>query len=113
MDALLNQPDRHSKLGYRDYALVLFLYNTGTRAQEAADLVIADLTLKGTPSVRIVGKGGKVRHCPLWTSTAEALNVLVANRQAHEPVFLNRRQQPLTRFGISALIKTACKASEP
>ncbi len=109
MDALLNQPDRHSKLGYRNYALVLFLYNTGTRAQEAADLVIADLTLKGTPSVRIVGKGGKVRHCPLWTSTAEALNVLVANRQAHEPVFLNRRQQPLTRFGISALIKRLAK----
>ncbi len=88
---------------------VLFLYNTGARAQEVADLVIADLTLKGSPSVRIVGKGGKVRHCPLWTSTAEALNVLVANRQAHEPVFLNRRQQPLTRFGISALIKRLAK----
>jgi site-specific recombinase XerD len=109
MDALLNLPDRHTKLGGRDYALVLFLYNTGARAQEVADLVIADLTLKGSPSVRIVGKGGKVRHCPLWTSTAEALNVLVANRQAHDPVFLNRRQQPLTRFGIGALIKRLVK----
>jgi site-specific recombinase XerD len=109
MDALLNLPDRHTKLGGRDYALVLFLYNTGARAQEVADLVIADLTLKGSPSVRIVGKGGKVRHCPLWTSTTEALNVLVANRQAYDPVFLNRRQQPLTRFGIGALIKRLVK----
>ena len=36
MDALLDAPDRHTKQGCRDYALLLFLYNTGARASEAA-----------------------------------------------------------------------------
>ena len=36
MDALLNQPDRRTRLGARDHALLLFLYNSGARADEAA-----------------------------------------------------------------------------
>jgi integrase/recombinase XerD len=34
MDALLNAPDRSTDQGKRDYAILLFLYNTGTRADE-------------------------------------------------------------------------------
>src|SRR5579863_448887 len=40
MDALLAAPDRNSAQGRRDYALLLFLYNTGARADEAAQLSI-------------------------------------------------------------------------
>ena len=36
MDALLNAPDQSTDQGRRDHALLLFLYNTGTRADEAA-----------------------------------------------------------------------------
>ncbi|CAJ0782383.1 tyrosine-type recombinase/integrase [Ralstonia chuxiongensis] len=35
MDALLAAPDRSSPQGRRDYALLLFLYNSGARASEA------------------------------------------------------------------------------
>jgi site-specific recombinase XerD len=38
MDALLASPNRSSPQGRRDYALLLFLYNTGARADEAAQL---------------------------------------------------------------------------
>ncbi|MGY4363287.1 site-specific recombinase XerD [Bradyrhizobium sp. i1.3.1] len=38
MDAVLNQPDRRTSLGARDHALLLFLYNSGARADEAAKL---------------------------------------------------------------------------
>jgi site-specific recombinase XerD len=34
MDALLAAPDRHTSQGQRDYALLLFLYNSGARADE-------------------------------------------------------------------------------
>ena len=105
MDALLGTPDLHTAQGLRDYALLLFLYNTGARADEAAQLKVANLTLGSSPSVRIIGKGGKVRHCPLWSSTVSTLTRLVADRADHEAVFLNHRQQPLTRFGIHALVK--------
>src|SRR3989442_4703031 len=62
MDALLAAPDRNSKQGRRDYALLLFLYNTGARADEAAQLSVGDLRLAHAPhrhhsSVQIHGKG--------------------------------------------------------
>src|SRR3546814_8703247 len=34
MDALLAAPNRRTAMGARDYALLLFLYNTGARADE-------------------------------------------------------------------------------
>ena len=45
LDALLNAPDRNTQQGRRDYALLLFLYNSGARASEAAQLTIADIDL--------------------------------------------------------------------
>jgi integrase/recombinase XerD len=105
MDALLAAPDQQTAQGLRDYSLLLFLYNTGTRASEAAQTTIADLDLGPSASVRITGKGGKVRLCPLWSLTAGKLMPLIRARDQHEALFLNRRGEPITRFGIHALIK--------
>jgi site-specific recombinase XerD len=105
MEALLATPDRRTSQGVRDHALLLFLYNAGARADEAARLTIADLDLGPSPAVTIVGKGNKTRLCPLWTSTATALRTLVAGRSGSDPVFLNRRRERMTRFGIYALVK--------
>jgi site-specific recombinase XerD len=104
MNALLNAPNRDVKQGRRDYALLLFLYNSGARASEAAQLTIADLDL-GQPAVRLLGKGNKIRHCPLWPLTARTLTPLVAQRAPTQPVFLNRCGQPITRFGIHTLVE--------
>ncbi len=54
--ALLGAPNRSQDQGFRDYALLLFLYNTGARASEAAHLAIGDLDLVW-PSVTLHGKG--------------------------------------------------------
>ncbi len=105
MDALLEAPHRQTAQGLRDYVLLLFLYNTGARASEAAQVTVADLSLTSPPSVRLVGKGNRVRHCPLWMKTAQSLTPLIMNRARSEPVFRNRRQQPITRFGIRALVQ--------
>tara|TARA_R110002111_G_C5967654_1_gene370049 strand:- start:92 stop:1066 length:975 start_codon:yes stop_codon:yes gene_type:complete len=120
MDALLTAPDRNSKQGLRDYAVLLFLYNTGTRADEVAQVRISDLDLKpqserDRSSVRIHGKGSKLRRCPLWTSTANELAKLIDSRSQSDHAFLNRQSQPLTRYGIYALVeryalKAAAKA---
>jgi integrase/recombinase XerD len=113
MDALLNAPNHDSSQGLRDHALLLFLYNSGARASEAANLTIADLELNPPSSVKLSGKGNKVRRCPLWPATASKLASLVVGRKSYEPVFLNRRKQPITRFGILAIVKrSAQKASE-
>ncbi|KRR06746.1 tyrosine-type recombinase/integrase [Bradyrhizobium valentinum] len=104
MDALLNQPDRRTSLGVRDHVLLLFLYNSGARADEAAKLTVGNLQLGASPSVRLHGKGNKIRICPLWSTTATSLTRLVADRSKSEAVFLGRTNQPLTRFGIHRLV---------
>ncbi len=104
MDALLNQPDRRTDLGARDHALLLFLYNSGARADEAARLTIANLQLGVPSSVRLHGKGNKFRTCPLWPTTVISLSRLAGARDQAEAVFLNRVNQPLTRFGIHRVV---------
>lgn len=105
MDAMLAAPDRRVRQGARDYALLLFLYNAGARADEAARLTVADLDLGPSPAVRILGKGSKVRLCPLWPSTVSVLRAIVVERDSQAPVFLNRRHEGMTRFGIYALVR--------
>ena len=104
MDALLGAPDRQTVQGRRDHALLLFLYNSGARAHEAAQLLISELDLAGY-SVKIHGKGGKERQCPLWPSSIEELKPLILNRPPAGRVFLNRCGHPMTRFGIYALVE--------
>ena len=110
LNALLKAPDRRTAQGRRDYAVLLFLYNTGARADEVAQVRIGDLELgaasrRDTSSVLLRGKGNKLRRCPLWPKTVDQLRPLIGRRAASEHVFLNRRGQPLTRFGIHALVE--------
>ncbi|MCJ7502191.1 MAG: site-specific integrase [Acidobacteriia bacterium] len=116
IDIVLATPDRSRPQGQRDYALLLFLYNTGARADEAAHTTLGDLNLGPHPSVRIFGKGGKTRLCPLWSHTSKILRNMLGPRldgSREAPLFRNVRGQPMTRFGIHTLVKrTAAKAAQ-
>jgi len=86
VDGLLAAPDQSSKQGRRDHALLLFLYNSGARASEAASLRIADIDWH-SKSVLITGKGTKQRRCPLWATTVGHLRHLAGQRPAEENLF--------------------------
>jgi integrase/recombinase XerD len=113
MDAMLQIINRRTVLGNRNYALLLFLYNTGARADEAAQVHSSDPALGKSPSVRITGKGNKVRVCPLWPHTAEILKPLVTGRLDGDYLFRNMRGTPLTRFGIYRLVQDVAKRASP
>lgn len=107
MDALLALPDKNAEQGWKDYVLLLFLYNTGARAEEASSLQIKDLLLpkgKGIPVVTLTGKGNKTRRCPLWETTKQALETLIAGRDPEERVFINRLHGSMTRFGVYEMV---------
>jgi len=93
----------------RDRALLLFLYNTGARVQEAAELTRGNLDLGAQPRVRLHGKGDKWRLCPLWRETAALLSRLLDERgaaaAANDAVFCSRQGRPLTRFGIYKVVR--------
>ena len=116
MNALLDATEDDNQR-YRDHAILLFLYNTGARADETAHVQINDLHLGAVHKrelswVNICGKGNKLRRCPLWNKTVDELLPLIGNRDHDDTVFLNRYQHSLTRYGIYGLVKKyASKAS--
>ena len=106
VNELLRVPDRRTSLGARDHALLLFLYNSGARADEAASLVVNSLQLGTSPSVRILGKGNKWRVCPLWNATVAALMPLVTGKEPNDVVFRGRTGESMTRFGVYRIVTT-------
>jgi integrase/recombinase XerD len=92
----------------RDRALLVFLYNTGARVQEAADLRASDVHFDPTPRVHLHGKGDKWRVCPLWAETSALLKKLLSEEPGSppdRPVFMGVRDAALTRFGIYKIIR--------
>ena len=116
MEALLAVPDRHTPRGRAEHALLLFLYNTGARVSEAIQLHVGDLELgrrdAGHALVTLCGKGGKIRQCPLWPRTGNALGELVRRRTSSDAVFISRHHKPYTRFGVYRLVER-CSARVP
>lgn len=109
VQALFSNLPADGRFALRDHALLLFLYNSGARAQEAADLRVGHLALNDPPKARLHGKGDKWRTCPLWNQTAALLRQLL-NSQSRQlssdaPVFISRNGQPLTRFGIYKVVR--------
>lgn len=115
--ALLAEVDQNSRHGARDYALLLFLYNTGARVQEVVDLEVGDLRLDAPSQVKLTGKGRKERVCPLWPETVAAIRNYLERRDPDTGripfVFLNANGQHITRFGIRYIVRRyAAKAAE-
>jgi integrase/recombinase XerD len=109
VEALFRRLPGTGRLALRDRTLLMFLYNTGARAQEVADLRAGHLKLDEIAVARLHGKGDKWRSCPLWRQTAKLLAELRASDDtpptAEAPVFSSVTGQPLTRFGIYKIVR--------
>jgi site-specific recombinase XerD len=109
ISTLLGRLPTHGRHAVRDRALLLFLYNTGARAQEVADLRAEHLHLGSHPHVRLHGKGDKWRTCPLWEDTASVLRTLLPQDRgvplSQVPVFASKVGMPLTRYGIYKIVR--------
>jgi len=116
MEAMLTVPDRKTRRGRSEYALLLFLYNTGARVSEATQLKVRDLKLGrgngGHDLATLHGKGGKTRQCPLWPETERVLTDEILGRSADDAVFVSRLGTPFTRFGVYRFIER-CTAGVP
>jgi integrase/recombinase XerD len=107
IDTLFQTLPRNGSLALRDRALLLFLFNTGARVQEAADVRLTDVDLTEPYRVRLHGKGDQWRSCPIWPETAELLKQLLSVGQAEKTaaLFVSQQRKPLTRFGIYKIVK--------
>ena len=108
IDELLRRLPREGRSALRDRALLGFLYNTGARVGEVADLRVGHLDLGEHPRVRLHGKGDKWRTCPLWAQTAELLRSLLRSVDGlvtPETAVFSAYGRPLTRFGIYKIVR--------
>lgn len=111
--AIIAAVDPRTPQGTRDRALLLLLYNTGARVSEALAVRPRVLRLDRPRQVRLHGKGGRERYCPLWAETALALRKLLRADADDEVLFRNACGAPLSRDGVAYLInKYVLRASK-
>ena len=92
---LLGTLDRSSLKGCRDYALILFLLDTGVRVGECAIVRIEEVDWE-EGQILVHGKGQKQRHVGMSPTTSEALREYVSGFRgdAPGPLFLTREGHP-------------------
>ncbi len=98
VEALLQEPDTHTAIGLRDQMIMIMLYDTGARIQEAISIRLCDLKLDKTPTVQLFGKGRKIRTVPLMANTVGKLKnyINVFHKEesllSEEPLFYVERK---------------------
>jgi integrase/recombinase XerD len=92
-EALLAAPNRTTRTGRRDHALLLLAIQTGLRASELTSLTRGDVHLGGGAHVACHGKGRKDRITPLTSNTIMVLRAWLAERGGHrsDPLFPTNR----------------------
>lgn len=108
---LLEQPDITTREGRRHLAILAVMYGVGARVQEVADLTLDSLRIESTPyTLRIIGKGRKARIVPLVGEQVKIIRKYMSDyaldkvEDKTHPLFFNRRQEKLTRGGISHIL---------
>jgi len=78
-DQVLTSPDLDNAEGVRDAAILELLYSSGLRRAELAGIDIADIDLQGA-TVRVMGKGRKVRIVPIGAKARESVEAYLKHR---------------------------------
>lgn len=104
--ALLAVLDRSTRIGRRDYALLLTALRTGLRVSELTQLTCRDVHLGTGSHVRCIGKGRKERCTPLDAQTVAALREWLADYRGRDddPLFATSRGTPMSRDAVHARI---------
>ena len=104
--ALLAAPDRTTRIGRRDHALLLVAIQTGLRVSELTALTRSSVHLGTGAHVRCRGKGRKERVTPLRRDARAVLKAWLAEHDAPDsaPLFPGPAGRPLTRDAIRRII---------
>jgi integrase/recombinase XerC len=100
-------PDREDWEAARDRAVLTLLYGCGLRISEALSLTRAHAPLSDT--VRITGKGSKIRLVPVLPAVRQAVDAYVAELPfplgPEEPLFRAKRGGPLSPRHVQATVQ--------
>ena len=113
---ILQAPDEDTWSGQRDRALFATMCNTGARVSELIkseliNMCVSDLAISEVATLRIHGKGRKLRSVPIWKSTASQLKrwLVFSGITNDQALFPNRKGAALTRTGITDRLMLATR----
>lgn len=121
MEGFLASLPADDPLAKRNAAILELLYSSGLRVGELVSLRIRDLSLEAG-TVRVTGKGRKVRVVPVGGKAVRALREYLAVRPGprgadfpnplDEPLFLNRRGRVGSRSGAGISARSVARMLE-
>ena len=101
-------------IGQRDRLMLTLMFNTGARVSEVTGLRASDVIISSCSSIRLNGKGRKLRSLPLWKTTAKAIQQwLKLNPQinADSPLLPTKDGTPMTRANVTRRLAVAVNAA--
>jgi integrase/recombinase XerD len=107
IDALLAAPDRSTRIGRRDHAILLVALQGGLRASEITGLRCCDIVLGIGAHIRCEGKGRKHRTTPLRRETVKVLESWLKERRDadDDPLFPSMRGARLSRDALEDIVR--------
>lgn len=106
---LLEQPKTATINGRRDLTLLATLYDTGARVSELINLKVRDVKFDKTTTIRLFGKGSKVRIVPVIGNTSDLLKQYFKEHNLENNsdsyVFVSKLKQQLTEPGVKYIIE--------
>jgi integrase/recombinase XerD len=106
LEALLAAPDRQTRLGRRDHALLMLASQTGLRACELVNLRTQHIVLAKPAHIRCIGKGRKERCVPLMRQTMNTVRSWLRERGDGplDPVFPSLRGGVLSPDALEKIV---------
>lgn len=113
VEALLDAPDRTTRIGRRDYTLILLAIRTGLRVSEITGLKRSNIILGSGAHVRCFGKGRKERTTPITKKTAVVVKSWLRECKLNEEdlVFKNIKGGRLSSDGFSYILNKYIKVA--
>lgn len=114
IERMLDAPDRTTREGVRDAAILELFYSCGLRISELAKLPLRDVSLE-EGAIRVRGKGAKVRLVPIGARATDRVRAWMAVRADEhardETLFVNGRGRRMSRTGVWLVVKRYARAA--
>jgi len=110
VEKIIAAPDTSTPEGLRDAAILELFYSCGLRISELTSLTTQDISMQES-TVRVRGKGSKVRVAPLGARAREKITAWLAARGTWNPkqpaVFVSKRGTRMGRTSAWGVVKRA------
>lgn len=107
IELLFQQFDYSNKKGLQDLSIITLMYETGCRVQELIDLKYEDISFSTPSTVKLFGKGKKIRVIPINDKVKDILKtyckIYNITDNTHY-LFENRSHNKFTRQGINFIL---------